>query len=193
MRRIGLGLALLLVAFAALPALASAKGGKGSRLAADHALQEVKDLKKGIGVRTGRELTPALAELAARKGDLDTAGKKEAATFLARPTDSNDSDYYGNSFIADVQSFCPGSSIYCFHWVADAGSGDAPDLTDSGGAAGVPDYIETMAASFNEVHGCENGTAAAACAQGAGAGMGWQEPIPDGSTGGGSNKFDVYV
>src|SRR3954471_14743131 len=111
LRRIGLGLALSLVAFAAMPALASARSdGHGSQIAAERALQKVKDLKQGIGVQTGRELTPALAELATRKGDLAATSKQEAATFLARPTDSNDSDYYGNSFIGDVQTFCPGSS-----------------------------------------------------------------------------------
>jgi hypothetical protein len=41
MRRLGLGLALLLVASAAWPGLAMAKGGNGSQIAAEHALQKV--------------------------------------------------------------------------------------------------------------------------------------------------------
>src|SRR4051812_6841181 len=98
MRRIGLGLALMLVAFAATPALAAARGGgHSSQIAAEHALQKVKDLKKGIGVHTRRELTPALADLALRQGALDAQGRKEAAALLARPTDGN-SDPQGDGY-----------------------------------------------------------------------------------------------
>src|SRR3954468_2260253 len=96
MRRLLAWLAAATVVLSLLPAVALAKGGRGERTAAQHALEKVKDLKKGIGVRTGRELTPALADLAARRGTLDSTDRKQAATFLARPTDSTDSDYYGS-------------------------------------------------------------------------------------------------
>jgi hypothetical protein len=177
----------------ALPTSALGAGGPQGKRAAEHALKRVQDLKKGIGVRTGRELTPALAQLAARRGALDATRRKQAAALLARPTDSSDPEYYGNPFIGDVKTFCPAGSIFCFHWVNNAASADAPDLTDSGGDPNAPDYIELMASVFDEVYACENGTAVGACGSGTSSGLGWQQPVADGSAGGMSNKFDVYI
>src|SRR3954451_1864137 len=108
MRRFPLWLGLALVLAAALPAAALAAPGRGDAEKAAHALQHVKDLRHGVGVRTGRELTPGLLDLARRRDDLATsAQKQEADGFLARPTDSSDSDYYGTSFIGDVHDYCP--------------------------------------------------------------------------------------
>src|SRR4051794_11474318 len=96
----------------ALPTAASAAGAPHGKRAAEHALKRVKDLKKGIGVRTGRELTPALAQLAARRGALDATQRKEAAALLARPTDpygidpGEDPDSY-DPYQADVKTYCP--------------------------------------------------------------------------------------
>src|SRR3954447_25835076 len=84
-------------ALLSLPGAALASAGHGNSIAAEHALQKVKDLKRGIGVRTGRELTPALADLAARRGDLDASGRNQAAAILARPTDGS-SDPQGDGY-----------------------------------------------------------------------------------------------
>lgn len=178
----------------ALPATSFAAGSPRSKRAAEHALKRVQDLKKGIGVRTGRELTYALTQLGARRGALDASQRKQAASLLARPTDPADQNYYGDTYLPDVKTYCPGSSIFCFHWVNNAASPDAPDLTDSGGDPNAPDYIEQMAASFAEVYACENGSAVGACGGGASAGLSWPQPESDGTTGGSlPNKLDIYV
>src|SRR2546429_40891 len=92
MTRFSAWLAVLVATFTMLPAAALASGGHNNRQLAQGALQRVKDLKKGIGVRTGRELTPALAQLAARRGALDATQRKQAAALLARPTDPQGTD-----------------------------------------------------------------------------------------------------
>ena len=128
MRRWGLGLALLLVAFATFPALAFGQTGPTQ---AEQALQKVKDLKQGIGVHTGRELTPAMAELFRTKGDLDASGRKEAAALLARPTDGG-GDPQGDGYtVTEETPFC--TVHFCIHYVAT--TADAPDLTDTTPAA----------------------------------------------------------
>jgi hypothetical protein len=192
MTRYSFWLAVAAAVLFALSTGASAAGAPHGKRAAENALKRVKDLKKGIGVRTGRELTPALAQLAARRGALDPAQRKEAAALLARPTDPGDADYYGNTYIGDVETDCPAASIFCFHWVDDPLSPDAPAGADNDPNT-VPAYIQQMAGVFDEVYGCENGTAVAACGEGTSAGIGWQQPVSDGAVGGDSNKFDVYI
>lgn len=192
MSRAPLVLALALTFLAALPAAGLAAARDADRAAAERALTRVKDLRQGIGVRTGRELTPALLDLARRKDDLGAAAREQADSFLARPTQSGDSDFYGGGFLADVRSFCAGTSIFCIHWVDDAASSDAPSLTDTD-ADTVPDFVESMAAAFNEVYACENGSGLNDCGP-LRPGLDWQDPVGDGTAGGvGNNKFDVYV
>lgn len=193
MSRSTFGLAIAVAILFAVPATALAAGSPRGRIAAENALERVQELRKGIGVRTGRELTPALAQLAARRGALDRAQRKQAAALLARPTDASDRDYYGAPYAGDVATYCPAGSIFCFHWVNNAASPDAPDLSDTGGDPGAPDYIELMASAFGDVYRCENGSAVGACASGGSSGLGWQPPISDGTAGGSSGKFDVYV
>ena len=189
LRRIGLGLALLLVAFAAMPALASARGGgRGSQIAAERALQKVKDLKQGIGVHTGRELTPALADLALRQGALDARGRKAAAALLARPTDANEGSPGHAYSTTEATPRC--GTNFCIHYVTT--TVDAPVLTDASPANGVPDFVDNTLSVFeDEVFPCENGTAALGCA-GAPTGLGWPQAPSDG-TKGGNAKFDVYL
>jgi hypothetical protein len=186
-RRLGLGLALSLVAFATLPGPAWAQGG---RTEAEQALQKVKDLKHGIGVHTGRELTPALAELNARRNALDATGRKEAASLLARPTDAMEG-LPGHAY-ATTEATPACSAHFCMHYVTT--SVDAPPLTDANPANGVPDYVDSMLSVFeDEVFACENGAVLDpnACA-GASANLGWPQAPSDG-TRGGDSKFDVYI
>ncbi len=183
------------VAFA--PAASAATTPSPAAKRAESTLLRVQALKHGVGVRTGRELTPALLQLAVRKHSLPThAQRVKANGLLARPTDPTDPDWYGNddpTYATEVSTYCPAASIYCFHWVDDAASPDAPDLTDTTPNNGVPDYIDTMAGVFDDVHACENTTTANTCSDKTAPGKGWPAPDPDGSAGGGSNKFDVYL
>ena len=67
---------------------------------------------------------------------------------------------------------------FCVHWVAQGL--DAPNLEDSDGN-GIPDYVERVLAVAEHVHYVENGK------------LGWQEPLSDGTLGGGHRKTDIYL
>src|SRR6478609_4001505 len=81
MRRFTLPLLAALVPFAAIPAAAAGAGQP-------HALVKVKQLEQGKGVRSGYELTPALAQLAAALPRMAPADRRAAEAQLARPDDS---------------------------------------------------------------------------------------------------------
>jgi hypothetical protein len=188
----GLAILAVLATFSLLPgAAATAAGLTPAQQRAERALQRVKDLKAGIGVHTGRELTPALMELARTKDDLTAAGRKEAQAIFARPTDGN-SDPQGDGYTVDAEPpFC--TTNFCFHWVTT--TADAPPLADAD-SDGVPNYVEQMAGVFeNDVFPCENGTALLGCANAAEAGLGWPAAPSDISStnNGGNSKFDVYL
>src|SRR3954462_2876318 len=90
MRRLRTWLGLVIALAVLLPAAAqAASAGNGAPQRADQALQHVKDLKQGLGVATGRELTPALLELHRTKGDLQAPPGRQADALPAPPTDGN--------------------------------------------------------------------------------------------------------
>jgi hypothetical protein len=126
----------------------------------------------------GRELTPVLAELAVRLKTLTGAERLEAARLLARPTDDA-ADPQQNGYSAPEarnSPFC--SAHFCIHWVSSGG--DAPALTDANGN-GIPDYVETVDATAENVYAVENGQ------------LGWRAPKADGRLGGGVNLTDIYL
>ncbi len=182
MRRVPL---LLLVLAAVLGCFAPAAAGAspkplqpGSRARAESALDRVEQLRQGQGVRSGRELTPALAALAKRKNSLSSSDRERARSILARPTDGA-SDPFGDGYtVAEHAPLC--TTHFCIHFVTS--TADAPSLTDSD-SDGFPNYVETMAAQFEFVYSVENGTAPGDLA--------WTTPKPDGTLGGNS-KTDVY-
>src|SRR3954452_21246266 len=180
-------LALCIALGVVLPAAAQAANGDQKR--AEQALQHVKDIKHGIGVRTGRELTPALLELNRTRRDLDAAGRKQADALLARPTEGN-ADPQGDGYTtAEASPVC--SPHFCIHYVTT--TADAPALTDTAPANGIPDYVDLMSQVFeNEVFPCENGSAALGCADAGTTGLAWPQAPSDGSLGGDS-RFDVYI
>jgi hypothetical protein len=184
MRRVPLLLVAVISVLGVLAPAASAATGRkplqpSSRARAESALDRVEQLRQGQGVRSGRELTPALAALAKRQGSLSSGDRERARSILARPTDGA-SDPFGDGYtVAEHAPFC--TADFCIHFVTS--TADAPSLTDSD-SDGFPDYVETMAAQFEFVHSIENGTAAGD--------LGWASPKPDAGKGG-SNLTDVYI
>jgi hypothetical protein len=173
-----------------IPASAhAAANGRSDPDAAKRALQRVQDLKRGIGVRTGRELTPALLDLELRRHALSGEHRRAASQLLARPTDGA-SDPQGDGYtVAEATPLC--STHFCIHYVTS--TADAPALTDVSPANGKPDYVDLMAQVFeNEVFPCENGIAALGCADAATTGLGWPQAPSDGVRGG-DGRFDVYI
>jgi hypothetical protein len=184
MTRTGFWLAVAATLLLALPASSFAAASPRAKRAAEHALQKVKDLKRGIGVRSGRELTPALIDLARRRGALDAAGRKQADAILARPTDPGEG-FPGHSYTTtEAAPFC--DAHFCVHYVTT--TSDAPSLTDATGVNGIPDYVEKVLSVFaDDVFPCENGSAALGCPEG-GTGLGWPLPPSDGD-----GKTDIYI
>ncbi len=175
----GLGRSLLvlaLVLLAAIPAAASA-AKPATRAQAEEALEEAQQVLDGQGVRTGREVTPALARLAAGKPLLDSADRREANGLLARPTDGAADPQRRGYTTDEATPFC--TPNFCVHYVMS--TSDAPDLTNSN-ADPAPDYVELMASDFEYVRSVENGAEQ----------MGWRPPPSDYGQGG-DDKTDVYI
>jgi|GEM_PF-412899 len=177
--RLGRSLLLLaLVLLAAIPATASA-AKPATRAQAEEALEEAQQVLDGQGVRTGREVTPALARLAAGKPLLDSSDRREANQVLARPTDGSGPRDEQKYTTAEETPFC--TTNFCIHYVAS--TDDAPSLTDAD-ADSVPDYVELMAQEFEYVRSVENGDGTDQ--------MGWRPPPSDYGRGG-DDRTDVYI
>jgi hypothetical protein len=72
------------------------------------------------------------------------------------------------------------SAHFCVHYVREGP--DAPDLADSGGALGVPDYVDTVSAAAEAARAHHNGV------------LHWRAPRGDGSLGGGPrDRTDIYL
>ena len=147
-----------------------------SRPEALRTLDEAKRLLDGRGVETGKELTPVLKELAIRLKALPAGEEREARMILTRPTQGQAQAGEEAYTVAEAAPVC--SAHFCIHYVTS--TADAPPAADAD-ANGVPDYIQTMSNTFENVFAVENIQ------------MGWREPTPDGTRGTDFNKVDVYV
>jgi hypothetical protein len=182
-------LASAVVLAALVPAAASAAPRHPTHAQAAAAVAKVHALGKGTGVRSGFELTPALAQLSRSLPALTGSERREAESLLARPDDTQRDPADTHKWTAPEafgSPFC--LAHFCVHWVAL--TADAPALTNTN-ANPAPDYVEQMAAVLeNEVLPCENGTASAACA--GSPGLGWRGAATDGGRGG-DDRTDVYI
>src|SRR5947208_14587271 len=157
-------IAVLVLVAAAAAAPARAESVHAARVhRAIVALHAAESARRGVGVRSGFEVTPALRELFIRYRDLPRRDRREAAKVLARPTDgAADPDQGGYSVSEAPNSpYCPAGGHFCIHWVASGA--DAPDLTDADGN-GIPDWVETVAGVAENVYSVENGQ------------LGWKPP-----------------
>src|SRR3954467_13558185 len=103
--------ALFLAALAAAPAQAARK---------PHPVTKVEQLQKGKGVKTGYELSPALAELAAAVPTLGPADRAKAESLLARPDDTQKDPAHTHKWLVpEATPFSPHCGThFCVHWVA---------------------------------------------------------------------------
>src|SRR5947208_3398041 len=124
--------------------------------------------RQGAGTR---DLSPLLARLARALPTLHGAEQRRAARLLARPTDGGADPQQNGWSVPEAPRSPLCSSHYCVHWVES--SADAPDLTDSNGN-GIPDWVETVDATAENVYSVENVQ------------LGWRPPKSDGTLGGGN-------
>jgi Family of unknown function (DUF6055) len=148
---------------------------------AKHALEKVKQLQKGEGVQTGRELTPALAELYAALPSLSGADRQQAESILARPDDSQKDPEDTHKWSGSEALLSPRCTVhFCVHYTTNSG----PDNSTGSYAQQMANLFET------EVYPCENGTAPTAC--GGKPGLGWRDAASDGTLGR-DGRVDIYV
>ena len=171
-------LALVAIITALFVPSAEAKRVRGADARA--ALVEVRHLQQGRGVRTGFELSPALARLTAALPYLSAPDRREAQAILSRPDDEQTDPENTHKWTgAEAPSSPVCGDHFCVHWTA------------TGGDASTKPYADQMLGILEtEVYPCENGTAPTACS--GGPGLGWREPEPDAGLGG-NDKLDVYI
>src|SRR5690349_18570853 len=99
----------------AAPRDAKARALERSHSGAEAALTRAHALRAGRGVHTGRELTPALAELAARYEALDPAERRDADRLFARPTDGAGDPQAHGWTVPEHAPYC--TANVCIHWV----------------------------------------------------------------------------
>ena len=161
-----------------LAAPVAAQTTSNRRAAAEDALQRVQRLADGRGVRTGRELSAALAELAAQRSALSTDDRRQADALLGRPTDKTDFTQPGGPYSNTAAIYKTCSARFCVHWVDR--TEDAPSPANADSCPATPDYVDFMRRSFEQSAEVENDD------------LGWTAPIADGALGGDA-RTDVYV
>lgn len=176
----------------ALPALTWTPGdgltrarASGQLSDAEYALVRAESLfhRQRITSRFGRLASPTrldatliLRDLAIRVATLPDDLRVRALRVLARPTDPGDPDEYS---VAEEAPAC--STNVCVHYVAS--TDDAPDLTDTSPANGIPDYVDQASAVIEAVWQAEVIDA------------GYRAPKSDvdSTNNGGNAKLDVYL
>ena len=134
MTRPALLLALVAIVSALSVAPAEAKRPRGGDARA--ALVKVKQLQQGKGVRTGFELSPALAQLTASLPYLSASDRREAEAILSRPDDGQadpENTHKWTGTEAPASPVC--GEHFCVHWTA--GGGDVMALAAVPGVAGT--------------------------------------------------------
>ena len=176
--RRGRWLPAVLVLFAALPAApAMAQAAPPEeRQAAEAALETAQRLADNRGIRTGRELTPALLEVARRRSALSRPDRAEADSLLGRPTDPDDVQQTAGPYTVDEETpVC--TAHFCVHYVATTADDPAPGDAD---ADTIPDYVEKVGDAAEQSWLTEVDTLA------------WQPPKSDDPLGGDA-KTDIYI
>lgn len=144
----------LLLALACVPAAAaSPRAHSAAQARAEASLDEASQLLEGDGVRSGREASPALLELARGFRYLRGDERREAIALLSRPTDA-DAPADERYTVAEEVPVCDPN--FCVHWVA--------STADIGTAL----QAARVLAVANTARDFENGT------------LGWREAPDDG-------------
>ena len=145
----------------ALAAPAAAQSGplRGAP-AAEEALAEAQALSDGRGVRTGRELSVALAQLAAQRDELSRRTGRRLTSCSPAPW-THDTAQTGGPYSTSARVLRNCSEHFCVHWVDS--TEDAPPLTDANSCR-HPDYVDAVRTAIEQSYAVENGA------------LGWQVP-----------------
>ena len=131
----------------AAPAGASAEAAADATPGQAAAEQALEAAEQALSTDPGEEMTPdasvALLELATSYSELEGSKRRRARALLARPDDGL-ADQFGDGYPSDAPVASAESPHFCVFWVNDASFADAPDLTDTNPANGVPDYVDAL-------------------------------------------------
>ena len=135
-----------------------------------------------------QDATRVLQRLELSLGDLGHRARRRASAILARPTDGA-KDQFGDGYTVPAEVQClekqtPSleSRQLCVHWVES--TADAPPLTDTTPANGIPDQVDRTIATLGEVWDEEIGA------------MDFRAPLQDSGPGKGqgpNNGLDLYL
>jgi hypothetical protein len=178
MRRAGVVTLIVVVALTAVGTAGAATPRERAQIQARAALDRALAFFHGQGTDP-RGATGALLDLRLRMGSLSPAERRVARILLARPTDGHNGDWTAPKKAR--KHLC--TTDFCVHWVKK--TIDAPNLAD-GNHNGIPNYVENVRKVMKTVWAKEIDT------------LGYNEPLPDGSSGGhdGGNpnpKVDIYL
>jgi Family of unknown function (DUF6055) len=146
------------------PSAAAGSSRTDARAEAQRALRTADRVLSGADTRTDPSM--ALLRLRLTMNHLPTTDRRQAAAILARPTDHP--DFYGQTYSVKAKKKCAGH--ICIHWVPT--TRDAPP-----GAR----WVNKMLKMMNNVWTYEVKK------------LGYHRPISDGTRGGRSGMFDVYL
>jgi hypothetical protein len=124
---------------------------------------------------SGRDATLVLNDLRRAMGDLSPADQQRAQELLARPT-APGGDGIVDYSVAEATPVC--GDVICIHYVTT--TEDAPPLTDTTPANGIPDQVDRALVNAERVHDTY-------------VDAGYRRPDPDGALGGGSDQVDIYL
>lgn len=142
-------------------------------------LRSVRDRFQDVKRPDPHDATFLLRDLAARLSQLSADDRKRAERILARPSDGA-ADPIGHGYtVPEATPLC--SANICLHYVTS--TTDAPPLADTANGNGVPDWVETAAAVFDNVWAVEKDA------------FGYRAPKFDflSTTNGGDARLDVYL
>ena len=142
------------------------------------ALRRARSLMRGAGVRTGRELTPVLRQLALSLPALSGDDLRAARRLLARPTDGFLDPAEHGYAVGEAPPLC--SPHFCVHYVTS--TADAVNPASNDGDA-MPDQVQQTGSLLESIWGQVIGQ------------MGWREPRSDllATNDGGNGRVDVYL
>lgn len=189
MKRIAL--ATVLTALAALAPSASAQEAPGPDPALNEAqaIVELNEAEQALATTDPHAADPTeeIRDLAAALPYLEGAERRRARAVLARPpADEGGVEPFGGEWSQPEAANSPVCDTrFCVHWVD--GGADAPDLTDTTPANGVPDYVELVLMRAQESFQVQNTD------------LGWPLPKSDGAKGQGpsgqssAGLTDIYL
>ncbi len=138
-----------------------------------------KRFKSMVKTELKQDFTPLLKEIRLIWGELKEDTKGQLERLLIRPTDKSYSPFlrFPNMAYTVTEATPFDTEHFMIHYVSS--TADAPSPVDSD-ADSIPDYVEEMGATFENVYFIEIKT------------MGYAVP-PNDSGKGGNDKFDVYI